>query len=620
MKTVDRLLQRLEELIRLNRFEELETETIEIKPVPSTRGEWTQIAQSVMAFLNARGGILLLGIKEEQQPQRQYRITGWRPEAEEQVAALGKRFTDRRNQALDLCEWIPQREVREFMGERILILYVDELPAERKFCFLNGEARDRVLTGDRKISEERIATQEEYKEDAWQSRELTPVSGATLEDINLDRLNEYIQLLNRQVKIETIKADLSMASSFLSRKGFIVDGKVTTLGMLVCGTHPADRLDFRCRVHGYVEVPQVVAQDKQVFADNVLPLMDASLGYILRNIQVGVSAESGGSSQPQYPEALLRETVNNALAHRDYSINKYITITIRPGRQIEIRNPGTLRASLLIDVPEGALPLRRIIPEAKPRNPKLASVLMVYNKWEGKGIGMATLTNLCLQNAIDLPYYRLYSEDELGLCICAGKLLDDRMEELFRSFDGYLESKMQGRVLTEEQKRILAYLIKSEWANRLLRYTIILTPDNNHFNELNALETAGLISRHPNSPPLHPVYVADRILVKEDYTAELRTQFGPLTFDPLGALLKDALGIIYRVNHFSKVRWASARQVALVLWGRQSEPGTGARDFEGFYRKVKYAFNKLEKAGMIRRDSKKPRYEIITTPLQPELS
>lgn len=368
MKTVDRLLLQLEDLIRQNRFEELETETIEIKSVPASGGEWTQVARSVMAFLNKRGGVLLLGVKEEQTPKRHYRVTGWRPEAEAQVVRLAHRFTDSRNQPLDVSEWLPKREERELLGQRVLILYVDELPAELKFCFLDGEARERVLTGDREI------------------------------------------------------------------------------------------------------------------------------------------------------------------------------------------------------------------PEAR------------------------------------------YSEAELGLCMCAGRLVDERMEELFRSFDGYIENKLQGRVLSNEQKRVLAYLMKSEWANRDLCYTIILTPDNNHYSQLQLLEDAVLISRHTDSPPLHPIYVVDRVLMRSDYTAELRTLYGPMTFDPLSPLLKDVLGVIYRFNNFSKNRWVSARQAALILWWRQPGFRTDVRAFEGFYRKVKYAFNKLEKAVLIRRDGKKPRYQIITSPSHPLLS
>src|SRR5690606_35641403 len=141
----------------------------------------------------------------------------------------------------------------------------------------------------------------------WNARELQIVGNATIDDLDLDPLNEYIQQLNRPVRVETIKSDLESARPFLERKGFIKDGKATTLGILVCGRHPEDKLGFRCHVHGYVDVPQKVAQDKQDIIGNILSLMERSLAYVLRNIQVGVSIEDGGSSTPQYPEEVLRE-------------------------------------------------------------------------------------------------------------------------------------------------------------------------------------------------------------------------------------------------------------------------------------------------------------------------
>ena len=82
------------------------------------------------------------------------------------------------------------------------------------------------------------------------------------------------------------------------------------------------------------------------------------------------------------PEEVLRETMNNALAHRDYSIDKQAIISIRPGHHVSIRNPGSFRPHLLIEYPDDPIPLRRIMPEAKARNPKLADVLRVYRKKE----------------------------------------------------------------------------------------------------------------------------------------------------------------------------------------------------------------------------------------------
>ncbi len=602
MKFVDRILDKLAELIQRGRFEELETEGLEIKPVPAEGGEWKERHKSINAFLNTRGGIVILGVKEDGAgPNRRYVVTGWREHAEPNLKEIPKLFTDRKGAVQDLSDCFPPMEIRDVLGHRVAVLYVDELASDRKFVFYRGTAYKRILTGDHKISDADVESQEEFKEEAVHARELQPVLGLTANDFDLDKLNEYITHLNRPVKVETIKADLAGAMPFLERKCFIKDSQVTTLGALVCGRHPADNLGFRCQVHGYVDVPQEIARDKQDLADNILPLMESSLAYILRNIQVGVSAQRGGQNAPQYPEELLRETVNNALAHRDYSVNKQAIIAIKPGAHIAIRNPGAFRSHLLIESPDHAIPLRRIVPEAKPRNPKLADVLRVYRKWEGRGIGMATLVNLCLQNQIDLPYYRFFTE-EVCLHICAGRLLDERLERLFQSFDGHLEAKLQGNELSEEQKLVLSYLIKSEWTNEQLGYTILLTPDNNHFSALLALERFGLIQKHPLSTATYPIYVADRVFMKKDYLGELRAMFG-VGFDALGELPKEILGVVYRFNQYAKAKVVSAKQASFALWFEADRANDDIKEFDAFYRKVRYAFNKLEKGGFV---AKKP--------------
>ena len=270
---------------------------------------------------------------------------------------------------------------------------------------------------------------------------------------------------------------------------------------------------------------------------------------------------------------------------------------MKPGSHISVQNPGAFRAHVLIERPDDDITLRRILPEAKPRNPKLADALRVFRKWEGRGIGMATLVNLCLANEIDLPYYSLGTE-EVRLYLCGGKLLDERMERLFRGFDQYVAEKLHGGVLSVEQKLVLSYLIKSEWANERVRYTVLLTPDNNHFSELLALERAGLISKHAASTATHPVYVAERTLVQRDYVPELRELFGA-RFDDLPPFLKEVLGVVYRFDHFSKVGAASAKEASFELWATQG----GIDDikaFDAFYRKTRRAFNELDAGRFVR--------------------
>ncbi len=462
--------------------------------------------------------------------------------------------------------------------------------------FFGGKAYRRVGTGDHSISDAELERQEEFCEESRHARELDLLAGTSLDSFDLDKLNEYITQLNQPTRVETIKPDLHTARPFLEKKYFLKDGVATVLGILVCGHHPDVYLGFRSQLHCFVDVPQEIARDKQVLNDNVLPLMEGGLGYVLRNIHVGVSLEHGGTARPQYPESLLRQTINNALAHRDYSIDKQVFIVIKPGELISIENPGSFKRQLLIEDVIHDIPIRRILPEAKPRNPKLADVLSVYRKWEGRGIGMATLVDLCLQNEIDLPYYRLRQSD-VTLFLCGGRLLDDSMRQLFKSFDRFISERLDGGTLSEPQELILAYLVKSELANDNGRYTILLTPDNNHSTELRSLERAGLIEKHRSSTAMNSVYVVARPLMRREFTQELRGMFG-LRFDGLNADLREILSVVYRYGEFSTNPQVSAKMASFDLWPKRGRPND-IRQFDAFYRRVRKAFNQLAQAGLV---------------------
>lgn len=596
-ESLDKTLAKLETLIQQGRFEELETDSLEIKPVPPTGGDWSERYKSVCAFLNTRGGFLILGVKDEGSGKdRHYDFKGWDAREEGKLKDLPRKFTDRNGRTLDLTRAFLPPVVRPFLDGQLVIIPVDELPADQKFAFFQGTAYRRLATGDHTIGEAELERQEQFKEEARHARELELIPGSSLGSFDLDKLNDYINQLNQPVRVESIKPDLESAVSFLERKAFLKSGVATVLGLLVCGAHPVDLLGFRCQVHCFVDVPQEIARDKQILADNVLPLLERSLGYVLRNIHVGVTIAQGGSARPQYPESLLRETINNALAHRDYSINQQVFIEVRPAEYLAVQNPGAFPPQLRIELDDLQLPLLRIIPEAKPRNPKLADVLSVYRKWEGRGIGMATLVNLCLQNEIDLPYYRL-QQSHVKLFLCAGKLLDDSMEQLFESYERFITSKLGGASLTQPQKLVLSYLIKSHWANERNRYTILLTQDNNHSSELRRLELAGLIERHPISEPVYPVYVVSELLIRRDFSAELRAILG-LRFDGLDALHRDILNVVYRYNQFSVRGEVSAKRASFYLWPERGRTDD-IRRFDAFYRKVRTAFNKLEKGGIL---------------------
>ncbi|MEO7955041.1 MAG: ATP-binding protein [Polaromonas sp.] len=601
-------LSQLQALIEQGRFEELESDTIELKPCPSTGQEWSEQFKSVNAFLNTRGGLLILGIKEVGKgPERRYVVSGYDHSAENKLSEMRQIFSDTEGRPLDLTEHLPPTEIRTFMEHRIAIQRVDALPAQKRFVFFKAEAYKRQLTGDLKIKQAELDRQVEFLEEVAQARELEPLGTEGLECIDLDKLNEYIVQLNRLQKIETLKPSLADAIPFLTRKRFLVDGHLTLLGGLVCGAYPGDLLGFRAHVHGYVSAADhdsVVVQDKQDMIANVLPLLEQANAYVLRNIQAGISISRGGTVTPQYPESVLRETINNALAHRDYSINKQVVISITPGRHIEITNPGKFRDQLLLNLAPthiGQTPILRVVPETKPRNPRLADVLRVYRKWEGRGIGMSTLVNLSLDNRLNLPYFK-FKSDEVTLVLQAGQLIDARMTELFESRDAYIAKKLGSlEEFSLEKKAVLAYLIKSEWANSEGRFCVLLTPDNNHAQAIKVLEGAGLIFRDIRSTDLYPVYTVDRNLHAENFEEELRARFGS-AIDDLPLLWRKVIAVIYRYNSFSSKSVVSAKQASFGLWASDNMDQSDIRAFDLFYRKVRNIFNQLEAQGFIVRE------------------
>jgi len=138
MDDLSLLLSELASLISQNKFEELESDSIEFKPCPSSSQDWNERYKSINAFLNTRGGVLILGIKESGTGSgRRYEVTGYDASVENKLVDLTKSiYTDAKGHPLhDLKENLPPPEIRNFMDKRIAILRIDELSADKRYAF-----------------------------------------------------------------------------------------------------------------------------------------------------------------------------------------------------------------------------------------------------------------------------------------------------------------------------------------------------------------------------------------------------------------------------------------------------------------------------------------------------
>jgi len=610
IREIDKIILQIEDNIRTDRYSPVETDKIELKDL-SGGDNWKELHKSVCAFLNTKGGIAIIGIKEDQK-LKQFKFTGYNPNNESKIKELCNLYTNDEGLKVDLSEYIRPDliEVKPFLTGQICLIFIEKLPDELKYIFYNNEAWERRITGDHKVPTDKIEKHKQLKVELRHATELDFVPNATLDDMDVDKLNDFIIRLNTDKKVETLKADIQSSIPFLSRKRLIRNGNPTLLGMLVCGKHIVDFVGGKCELDAYFESGQTLANDQKTYKDNIIPLMESGWAFTFSKIGTGVSVERGGTTVYEYPEEVIRETINNALAHRDYTSPRFSILRIRNNEYIEIRNPGKFRQEQII-IGEYPLKIRRIIPIPKAQNPNLADVLKAYKRWEGRGIGMATLTNFALNNLIDVPYYRIYPENEIGLFIPKGKVLDDNCIIWLNSFKKYILEKRKGKELTQEQKTVLAYFYKSERLNDVEKFTVNLTPDNNHFEAIRELEQCGLIDKLPISTIELQIYSIDQTLKKTDFSSELRNVYGG-SFDNLNSDAQEVLESIYHHNEFGLNSEVSANLIGNHLYFRKNNSiNIDIKSFNNFVRKIRNTINKLEIKGFIvRKNPNKPDYKI----------
>jgi predicted HTH transcriptional regulator len=472
--------------------------------------------------------------------------------------------------------------------------------------FLTYKHATRKLTGDHVLSAREIEEYEELKKDIIRYQELAIVKDTSIDLLDLDKLNQYILRFNKGKKRgETLKTTIENAQSFLTRENFMRDNQPTLLGMLVCGNELENHIQGKCEADCYVVMPNSakVAQSKEVINDNIVNLIEGCFNFVWRSMQVGVSFTKGGTAVPEYSEELIRESLNNAFAHRNYNTDRFVIIEIRPNESLMIRNPGAFerRQRLYLDTEFGKI--RRIIPIQVARNPKLTHLLKSFDYWEGKGRGLTSLIDACLDNQIDVPYYAL-TADEIKLFIPKGKVYDEGMDLWLKSFSGYILEKME-RELREEEKIMLSFFRKSEILNRVENYTILLTMDNNHKEVIATLDEKGLIFKNPASTEIYPIYQVDRILMKTSFSAELKLIFEG-EWNSLKEEYKEVLEAIYWHNQYATpTNLVSANSVGVFIYTKKHRNIADLNEYENFKRKIRNIFNQLEaKSYIMRKDGK----------------
>jgi ATP-dependent DNA helicase RecG len=221
--------------------------------------------------------------------------------------------------------------------------------------------------------------------------ELRPVSGTTFDDLDKRRLRDYFGRVRQQ---EVPATDAEWVTLLVNTDLMVHDG-VTVGGLLLFGTNPNRFLqqarveatafpgkekNYATRERASIRGPLTPLYGENGLIEN--GLVEQVLEFVRRNTPNTATLEDGVRrvDMPTYPVEVLRESVVNAVIHRDYLLSSSdIEVAVYDDR-LEIISPGRL--------PNGITTSQMRAGCRAARNELLKDAMRDYGYLENLGMGI----------------------------------------------------------------------------------------------------------------------------------------------------------------------------------------------------------------------------------------
>lgn len=312
--------------------------------------------ESVSAFANTGGGILLLGVDERK---------GFAPAAPFDLDRVRDQFVSGIGDggATNAKLTNPphyQMERVDIDGAQVLAVSVCELDPRLKPCYITARG---IQAGSYKRVDDkdvRLSPTEIYELASIlvpSSADVEPVPGATIADLDEDAVDAAIAREVRSGARSMRGADTR--EKRMARLGLTdASGRVTLAGLLALGYYPQQFFPLLV-----VDVAAHPANSKsqggavrfvdRSICDGSLPdVVDQAVAAVLRNLRTAsVVKGTVRVDVPELPEEVLREVIANAVVHREYSslfLGQAVSVDVYPNR-VEVTSPGGLWGGKTLD-------------------------------------------------------------------------------------------------------------------------------------------------------------------------------------------------------------------------------------------------------------------------------
>lgn len=332
---------KMTELIRLMRIIGNDTQQCEVKECAHKIS--TTITDTLSAFSNGNGGYIILGLSEK---------NGFTPvegfnarSMQEALSQACEKLTPTVRPIIVTCP---------FEGANLVFAVVDEMLPREKPCYFTAAGPyngSYIRTGD---GDRRMTTYEVdrlLEEQRQPEHDVVIVADATPEDLSPNLVQALLS--NERNAHRRVFEGMSDEEMLLDLRVLGRDDdstpRPTLAGLLALGRYPQrcyPRLNISAALFPGISRDEVFSTGRELVRTAVfvgpIPTMVADAVDTLMDWSGGITGAS--AARPPYVRAVLRETISNALIHRDYSpdaVGTPVHVDMFPDR-IEITNPGGL--------------------------------------------------------------------------------------------------------------------------------------------------------------------------------------------------------------------------------------------------------------------------------------
>jgi ATP-dependent DNA helicase RecG len=350
-----------------------------------------QLAKEIVAFANLQGGYILLGVEDDGT------ISGLqRPNTQDWVLNV---FRDKVHPQI-----IPFYEEIKLENDcRVGIIAISRGVSKPYVLRHNNREDIYIRMGNRSELASREQQLRLFETGGLLHIEAMPVSGTSFSSLDIERLDYYLRSIINDPDIPD--TDSKWIEHLLGMGLMTEDGlgnKVCSIAGLVCfGIKPRRFLqqagirlmsfggkdkEYQAQLDTVLDAPLIgrwkdAAEKKELVDDGLIEKLTAVIRPFITREASKIDEYMRRDTEWFYPWEAFRETVINALAHRDWTKSVDIEVTNYSDR-LEVISPGRLINSMTVS--------KMIAGQRSPRNPLIMEILRDYGYVEARGMGIRT--------------------------------------------------------------------------------------------------------------------------------------------------------------------------------------------------------------------------------------